>query len=108
MNRRRLSLLLLVLPLAVLAGDVRFEWDHITDQSLAAYRLYHGPAPRTYTNSVLITGTNTGTLSLPMGTNYVAVTAVYFGGVAGIESDYSEELKIFASPPCPKNLRLLE
>lgn len=71
----------------VCARAVTLGWKPSTDP-VVGYRLYHGPASGTYTNSIPFPGTNAH-LVVPPGTNYFAVTAV---DANGLESDFSNEV----------------
>ena len=112
MKKLPILLLLLGMMLITLAADnpsVRLIWDPSPETTLAGYRLYTGPASRTYTNSE----------SLPFGrlmTNYPPVTnysqvppypriehidtnaTIWFTLTAydtnGLESDFSNEVNL--------------
>lgn len=85
-------------------SGVTLTWDAVTNSSIAGYRLYQGPASRTYPsftdvgNATQITLTN-----LDIGsTNYFAVTAY---DVNGLESDFSSEVEyVVGQRPPPASL----
>ena len=65
-------------------------WDQSPDPNVAGYRLYHGGATRTYTNSANVgRATSLSVSGLVAGTtHYFAVTAYT---LLGLESDFSDE-----------------
>lgn len=69
-------------------STVKLQWDAVPD--VQGYRIYYGPAPKFYTNSI---GTPSTTLSV---SNIVSRSAYYFAataiGVNGLESAYSAEV----------------
>jgi hypothetical protein len=83
---------------SVTIKEARISWtapskntDGTAVTNLAGYRIYYGNAPRTYTQSVAITGASTTQQTLPLssGTWYFAVTA---RKTDGSESAYSAEV----------------
>lgn len=80
------------------AVNVTFAWNPNTETDLAGYKLYYGPASRTYTNHVTLgTVTNHTLANLVDGaTYYFALTAV---NTNADESDYSTELHYPNLPP---------
>ena len=76
---------------------------------VAGYKIYYGPASRTYTNSLDVGNTTNTTLSgLNEGTTYFLAATAYT--VSGIESDYSVEASYFipsSTPNQPPTLNAL-
>jgi len=70
------------------AATLRFEWAANPEPDVVGYRLYYGPASRTYTNAVTL-GTVTSHTMVVDGKQYFALTAF---NSAGIESALSREL----------------
>ena len=88
-----------------MAGPATLTWDPNPESDLGGYRLYWGPAPRSYTNVVSFPGKgNTNSVELVSGTYYFAVTAY---STNGLESDYSNEVRMVIKPGAPKNLRVI-
>ncbi len=75
---------------SLFAGSVTLAWDPSPDASVVAYKVYYGPASRSYTNSIQVGNvTNASIVGLIEGATY------YFGATAldssGLESDFSNE-----------------
>lgn len=68
---------------------VKFTWRHPHPETITHYKLYYGPAPRTYTNFVVAYTTNTTFMADRNVLHYFAVTANI--GDA-LEADYSNEV----------------
>ncbi|HLZ53007.1 MAG TPA: fibronectin type III domain-containing protein [Verrucomicrobiae bacterium] len=86
-----LSAWLFPLP-ALSSQNITLAWNLVTNTDLAGYEIYYGPASRTYTNNIILTGnvTNATITGLVEGaTYYFAATA---HSPAGLESDFSGEL----------------
>lgn len=106
---------LLVWLCALNAFGAILEWDAVTNNvdgslatDLAGYRVFVGPAPRTYVKTYVTTNTILAVTNstLSTGTNYFAVTAFNTGG---LESEYSDEvfyLKPKVAPGAPQRLRI--
>lgn len=90
-------------------ASVKLAWDRSADSSVAGYKLYWGPASRTYTNSINV-GTNlTGTVSnVVVGVNYFYAATAW--NAQNLESDFSNEVAHVVPwfPPTnpPSNLRI--
>src|SRR5690348_7433045 len=77
---------------AVSSQNVTLAWNLVTNTDLVGYEIYYGPASRTYTNHITLTGsvTNATITGLVEGaTYYFAATAL---SQAGLESDFSGEV----------------
>ncbi len=76
------------------AGETRtnkvigFAWSHPHPATVEFYRLYYGPAPRSYTNFVVCLDTNTTFLADMTSPHYFTVTA----NATNLESDYCNEV----------------
>lgn len=83
-------------------GQVRLAWDPSASPAVAGYKIYMGPAIRSYTNSVDVGAvTNASIFNVNrMVTNYFAATAY---DSDGNESDYSGEAVLPRIPP-PTNV----
>ena len=75
------------------AASVSLTWDPNPETDLGGYRVYYGPASRTYTNLVNVGRTNFGRVTglLDGKAYFFAVTAYTTNG---LESDYSNEVRI--------------
>jgi hypothetical protein len=85
------GLLILSGSSATFAASVSLAWDPSTDQTVVGYKLYYGPATRSYTNSVDVGNSTSTTVS-----NLVAGATYFFAATAydttDVESDYSTEV----------------
>lgn len=75
---------------ATAAQSVALDWKPSTSPNVAGYRIYYGPAPRTYTNAIVVgNATNATIAGLMAGATY------YFGAktfnARGVESGFSNE-----------------
>jgi len=92
---KTLILTLMLLTWAAMAhasSDVTLIWDPVTDQDLAAYRLYKSDQPGTYPSQPVITipaGTEIVMIEVDDGTWYFVLTAIDH---SGNESDPSNEV----------------
>jgi hypothetical protein len=76
--------------------SLRFAWTQNTEPNLAGYKVYWGPASRSYTNSVVLGKVGTYTLSnLPNAPLYFALSAF---NSDNMESAFSAELG-YTNPP---------
>ncbi|MBN9691338.1 MAG: host-nuclease inhibitor Gam family protein [Verrucomicrobia bacterium] len=75
------------------AANVGLTWDPNTEADLGGYRVYYGPASRSYTNVVNVGRTNVARVTglLDGAAYFFAVTAY---NTNGLESDYSNEVRI--------------
>jgi hypothetical protein len=90
--------------LSTFATSITLAWDPSPGGSqIAGYTLYAGPASRTYTNVQPVSQACTGTLTVPPGLTYIAVTAV---GTNGLESDFSAEVIYTNESPTGTNLQI--
>jgi len=73
------------------AAQIKIAWDPNTEEDLAGYRVYYGPASRTYGQPITIGMETTYTITdlTPGQRYYIAVTAF---DTANNESDYSNEV----------------
>lgn len=69
---------------------IKFIWKHPRPEAVEFYKLYYGPAPRTYTNFVVSYTTNTTFIADRNVLHYFTVTANANGGA--LESDWSNEV----------------
>jgi len=69
------------------AATVSFRWQQNSEPDLAGYKLYYGPASRTYTNHVLLGRIGTYTMS-----NLVAGATYYFALAALNTTNAESEL----------------
>jgi hypothetical protein len=87
-------------PYARGQSAVTLAWDPSPGGAAAGYRLYDGPASRTYTNIIDVGNATTGTVS-----NLVAGVTYFFAVTAydrnGLESDFSSEVSF--TVPLPTN-----
>jgi hypothetical protein len=78
------------------AAVVNFSWTQNSESDLAGYKLYYGPASRTYTNNVLLGKVNTYSMDVP------DQTPCYFALVAYnsnyVQSALSTELRYPNAP----------
>lgn len=92
--RRTSATVLLITALAPAAraqSTVTLAWDPSPGGAIAGYRLYDGPASRTYTNVLDVGSATTATVSnLIRGTTYFFAATAY--DTNGLESDYSSEV----------------
>ena len=61
---------------------------------LSGYKIHYGDSPKSYSETIAVNNPGLTTFvieSLPIGTHYIAMTAL---NAAGAESDYSDEVKI--------------
>lgn len=93
MNRKTWCVAVLLLVATLVWGQncrVTLAWDESPSPSVAGYRVYFGPASRTYTNTVDVGHTTNVTVSVPAGAvSYYAATAY---DTSGLESDFSAEI----------------
>lgn len=88
------KLLAPLLAFSLSAANVSLTWDPNPETDLAGYRIYWGGASRGYTNTIESTG-NTNTVSgLTEGVGYFFAVTAY--DTNGLESDYSNEVYLFA------------
>jgi hypothetical protein len=73
-------------------------WNPSDHPSIAVYRVYRGTASRTYDSNFETPGTNASFLLVQGQTNYFATTAI---SMAGLESDFSNEVLVRAVPSPP-------
>lgn len=97
--KRVLPILLLLWALRGWAGEsVTLAWDASPSTGITAYRVYYGPASRTYTNFVSVPGTQlTAVVS-----NLVQGATYYFAATAlagELESDFSNEVSYTVPRP---------
>jgi len=91
----------LVFSSLAFSADVTLGWDPNTEANLAGYKIYYGPAPRTYATSTNVGNRITYTVTgLSAGTYYFAVVAY---DTSGLESPFSNEVSVTltGSPPPP-------
>jgi Dockerin type I domain/Purple acid Phosphatase, N-terminal domain/Fibronectin type III domain len=87
--------LALILPGALIAGDVVLQWDANTETDLAGYKVYYGTVSGSYGTPVVIGLQTTYTVSgLAPGTYYFAVTAF---NTSGVQSGFSNEVSAVVS-----------
>jgi hypothetical protein len=90
-----LAALLLAAPLPALAGSIPLAWNPVPDADVAGYRVYHGTAPGSYTQSVDVGNVTSTTLSglADCTVHYVSVkaydtsgnlSASYAGSISGM------------------------
>ena len=97
-------LLALSLQPSAFAASITLAWDPPpTTNQIAGYNLYAGPASRTYTNVQPVGQACTGTLAVPPGVTYLAVTAV---DTSGLESDFSNEVVYTNEATAGTNLQI--
>jgi hypothetical protein len=95
---------------AIAAPSVTLAWNANSETNLAGYRLYWGPAARTYgQNQTVPVPTTIATVTnlVPTKTYFFAVTAYT---TDGLESDYSDEVSYTVPPPrpvAPRDLRIV-
>jgi Fibronectin type III domain len=73
--------------------DVLVAWDAVPDSGVIGYRVHYGVASGIYEETLDVGNTTTATVKGLVGglTYYIAVTAV---GAGGLESEYSEEVRV--------------
>jgi sulfur relay (sulfurtransferase) complex TusBCD TusD component (DsrE family) len=83
------------------ASSVTLAWDASTSTNIAGYRVYYGPASRTYTNTLTVGNATSTTIS-----NLIAGATYYFTATTydtdNLESDFSNEVgytNIVLAPP---------
>jgi fibronectin type 3 domain-containing protein len=88
-----ISITTLVLSSFDSAAQMKLRWDPETDPTVIGYKVYYGPASRTYGIPINVGNVTTHTLNgLAQGvTYYIAVTAY---NTANYESDYSNEVSV--------------
>jgi hypothetical protein len=88
---RWLMLLLALVAFPVVAATtVPLAWNVSTNANIGGYKIYFGPASRTYTNAVDVGNvTNTVIAGLAAGTTYYFAATTY--DTAGVESAFSNE-----------------
>ena len=97
---KKLLLLSLFIPIALLADNVSLIWDPSPDENVAGYRIYYGVASRTYTNVVDVGYvTNTIITNLTINVTYYFAATAY--NILGMESDYSDEATYSSQYPVP-------
>ena len=83
------------------ASTVTLAWDPSTSTNIAGYKVYYGPASRTYTNTLTVGNATSATISnLITGAIYYFTATVY--DTADLESDFSNEVgytNIVLAPP---------
>ena len=83
------------------ASSVTLVWDPSTSTNIAGYRVYYGPASRTYTNTLTVGNATSATISnLVTGATYYFTATVY--DTANLESDFSNEVgytNVVLAPP---------
>ena len=73
------------------ASSVTLAWDPSTSTNIAGYKVYYGPASRTYTNTLTVgNATNTTISNLITGATYYFTATAY--DTANLESDFSNEV----------------
>jgi Fibronectin type III domain len=78
--------------------QVTLAWDPSVSPAVAGYRLYYGVSSRTYTNVIDVGNATSGTVSnLVDSTRYFFAVTSY--DVAGLESDFSDEVLYIAPRP---------
>lgn len=86
-------------------ASISLTWDNNPETDLGGYRVYYGPATRSYTNYQNVGKTNICTV-----TNLVDNASYFFAVTAfntnGLESDYSNEVRLTTGrrPAAPTNL----
>lgn len=81
------------------AASVTLAWDPNQEADIAGYRLHYGASSGNYTDSVDVGNKTQHTLSLPDdGKTYYCAATVYT--VAGLESDFSNEVTLNNSTQC--------
>jgi Concanavalin A-like lectin/glucanases superfamily len=83
------------------SADVTLGWDPNSEPDLAGYKIYYGPAPRTYVTSINVGNRITYTVTgLSAGTYYFAVVAFT---TSGLQSPFSNEVSVTLTgvPPPP-------
>jgi len=86
-------LLVLTLHPSAFSGTWCFTWDPpVCTNQIVAYKLYSGPCPRGYTNSITVLTNRAAIPVYPGAPVYFAVTAI---DTAGLESDFSNELLLW-------------
>jgi Concanavalin A-like lectin/glucanases superfamily len=83
------------------SADVTLGWDPNSEPNLAGYKIYYGPAPRTYVTSINVGNRITYPVTgLSAGTYYFAVVAY---DTSGLESPFSNEVSVTLTgvPPPP-------
>ena len=89
-----MKLLVPFLAFSLSAASVTLTWDAVPETDLAGYRIYWGGESRGYTNLMESAG-NTNTVSgLTEGVGYFFAVTAY--DTNGLESDYSNEVYLFA------------
>jgi len=83
---------------ALASPQVTLAWDPSVSSSVAGYRLYYGVSSRVYTNVIDVGSANFATVSnlVDSTTYFFAVTAY---DVAGLESDFSDEISYTVPSP---------
>ena len=83
------------------ASSVTLVWDPSTSTNIAGYKVYFGPASRTYTNTLTVGNATSTTISnLVTGATYYFAATVY--DTANLESDFSNEVgytNVVLAPP---------
>ena len=83
------------------ASSVTLVWDPSTSTNIAGYRVYYGPASRTYTNALTVGNATSTTISnLLNGATYYFTATVY--DTDNLESDFSNEVgytNVALAPP---------
>lgn len=78
-------------PATNTTGKVTLGWDPSPDATVIGYKIYYGPAPAGYTNSVTLGNVTNATI-----VNLVVASTYYFAATAfdgsGLESDFSNEV----------------
>lgn len=100
-----LSILWFPLP-ALSSQNVTLAWNLVTNTDIVGYEIYYGPACRTYTNKITLTGNVTNATITGLGegaTYYFAATALSH---AGLESDFSGEV-VYQVPTTTATLQVL-
>lgn len=71
--------------------NIGLAWDHSPSPAVIGYKIYWGPAPRTYTNSITTGYTNSTTVSNLLLNTFYFFTATAFDSNR-LESDWSNEV----------------
>jgi hypothetical protein len=87
--------------ISAFADSVMLAWDSSVSTNVVGYRVYYGVGSRSYTNYVLVGGTNATISGLAGATTYYFTATAYDSN--GIESDYSSETNY--TTPVPVNLQ---
>ena len=96
------ALAMLCVPSSLFAASsVTLVWDPSTSTNIAGYRIYYGPASRTYTNTLAVGNVTNATISnLITGATYYFAATAY--DTANLESDFSNEVgytNVVLAPP---------